>query len=416
MNILFLTRRFYPDIGGVETHVLRVAEELIRQGHSVTVIAEQVAGKSGNDTEEASFKWQSRYISDKMTGKVKGTDFSGQTANRSVKSSTFEGNSSVIEKNTKDDPYLSKIIIYRLPKVNEDRTKKLIIWKWLFQHRKLIKDADVVHCHDVFFWYMPFRFLYLTKKVFITFHGYEGVFPPAKKAILIRKVSEWLANGNICVGDYIKKWYGTRPDFVTYGGRSEAPHRLVLGEAEVPTGNYQREKMAKKLNIVFVGRVAEDTGVLMYAEALEQLRVKKVQFSFEVAGDGPLRYEFEKYGTVHGFVPDPDIYMQKADIVFASSYLSILQALSFSKLVVSVYGNPLKEDYLRMAPFSKGVEILSDSEKMINIIDRYRTDKASFANKIKVGHEWASQQTWENLTIMYLQLWNMNKRGIGKTG
>jgi glycosyltransferase involved in cell wall biosynthesis len=405
MNILFLTRRFYPDIGGVETHVLRVVEELIRQGHTVTVVAEQVTGKSENDTEEASLKWQNRYISDKMTGRVKQIYNSGQTTHGSVKSSTFGGNSSVVEKNTKADPYLSKIIIYHLPKVKEDRTKKLIIWKWLFQHRKLIKDADVVHCHDVFFWYMPFRFLYLTKKVFITFHGYEGVFPPAKKAILIRKLSEWLAHGNICVGDYIKKWYGTRPDFVTYGGVDSRKWKMENG----------KWKKTPPLSIVFVGRIAEDTGVLVYAKALEQLRLKKVNFSFEVAGDGPLRDEFEKYGTVHGFVPGPEGYMQKADIVFASSYLSILQALSFSKLVMSVYGNPLKEDYLRMAPFSKGVEILSDPKDIINIIDRYQTDKANFANKVKIGHEWAYQQTWENLANIYLQLWNMNKRGIGKT-
>lgn len=94
----------------------------------------------------------------------------------------------------------------------------LFIWLWFFRNRSVIEEADIVHCHDVFFWYLPFRFLYPKKPVYTTFHGYETAFPPSRKAVLIRKISEKLSWGNICVGDYIKKWYGTKPTFVTYGG------------------------------------------------------------------------------------------------------------------------------------------------------------------------------------------------------
>jgi len=71
----------------------------------------------------------------------------------------------------------------------------------------LIQEADIVHCHDVFFWYLPFRFLYPKKKVFTTFHGWEGIFPPKWQAKVIRNISEKLSFGNICVGDFIRKWY-----------------------------------------------------------------------------------------------------------------------------------------------------------------------------------------------------------------
>ena len=40
MKILFLTALFYPSIGGVETHVHEIAEELIKLGNQVTIVTE----------------------------------------------------------------------------------------------------------------------------------------------------------------------------------------------------------------------------------------------------------------------------------------------------------------------------------------------------------------------------------------
>jgi hypothetical protein len=53
----------------------------------------------------------------------------------------------------------------------------------MWNNRDLIKEADIIHCHDVFFWYLPFRFLFPQKKVYIPFHGYEGNNPPNKRKI-----------------------------------------------------------------------------------------------------------------------------------------------------------------------------------------------------------------------------------------
>lgn len=165
MTILFFTSRFWPEIGGVETHALEVAKELVKRGHKVSVISENHGG-----------------LKDKE-------DYKG-------------------------------IEIYRIKIQTSERLKKFAIWHWLFKNRNLIKKADTIHCHDVFYWFLPYKFLYPKKPVFTTFHGYETKFPPSKKAIFIRKISEKLSWGNICVGDYIKKWYGTKPDYVTYGGVS----------------------------------------------------------------------------------------------------------------------------------------------------------------------------------------------------
>ena len=159
MRILFLSRRFYPDLGGVEKHVYELSKILIRKGHIVTVVT------------------QSQGAENEIDG----------------------------------------IQIRRISDVPETWFKKFYIWIWFVLNIKLLKDAKVVHAHDVYFWYWPFKFMFLSKKSFVTFHGYE-TYPIKKKAIISRKLSEYLSNGNIIVGDFIKKWYGTTPNYVIYGG------------------------------------------------------------------------------------------------------------------------------------------------------------------------------------------------------
>ncbi|MBI4091770.1 MAG: glycosyltransferase family 4 protein, partial [Candidatus Levybacteria bacterium] len=192
MNVLFLTRRFYPDIGGVEKHVLEVSKELVKRGHEVTVITEN------------SFSLKLRGVN---------------TYHSEDQSDTYSINSNKAVKSIQiDHSELKKIKVLRLNFGKENSFKKFRVWLRLLRHTDTIKKSSVVHCHDVFFWYLPFRFLFPFKKVFTTFHGYETIFPPSTKARLLRKISEKLSYGNICIGDFIKKWYGTKPDYVTYGG------------------------------------------------------------------------------------------------------------------------------------------------------------------------------------------------------
>ena len=94
----------------------------------------------------------------------------------------------------------------------------LYIWFWLFKNRSLIKQSDIIHCHDVFIWYLPFRFLYPGKKVFTTFHGWEGIWPIPWKNIFYKRLAAKLSRGNICIGKYIEKYYGIKANKIIYGG------------------------------------------------------------------------------------------------------------------------------------------------------------------------------------------------------
>ena len=342
MTVLFFSRLFWPHVGGVERHVLEVGKELVARGHTVTVVA---------------------------------------------------------ERHSKDLPmkdYFGEIQIYRISIGSDSWFKKFRIWLWLLRHKELIAEADVIHCHDVFFWFLPLRFLFPKKPVYTTFHGYEGKFPPSQNAILVRRLSAYWSKGNICVGDYIEKWYWTKSSYVTYGA-VRLGHR-AKSEERTRTVN-------EKIKILLIGRLEKDTGITTYLNAIKRLKRKKVRFKLEVCGDGPLREKVEKFGKVYGFVEDLGPFLEHADIVFTSSYLSILEALAYKKVVIAVYENPLKEDYLAMAPFANTIVITPSPKEISEHVVRLTQNVKARDWLTNKGYHWVSDQSWEKVTDMYEALW-----------
>lgn len=339
MNILFFTRLFHPHIGGVEKYVYELSKQFIKKGHNVIVVSE---------------------LHDKKI----------------PMSENWEG-----------------IEIYRIPVSNKEWSKKFLIWKWFFQHKNLIEKADVIHCHDVFFWYLPFRFIYLNKPVYTTFQGYEE-YPVSKKAIILRKISELLSWGNICTGDFIKKWYGTKPSYVSYGG--------------VNIDEYKQSGIKNKKSAVFVGRLDAQTSVETYLEGIQIIKRKIPNFEFIVVGDGELRKQTQRYAKVVGFQKNLNPYFRKYNFAFVSRYLTILQAMINKRLVFSVYDNPLKRDYLKMSPFAEYVVIVDSPKKLASEVISYMKNSKKEEKIVREAFLWASKQTWESLAYIYLKLWKKN--------
>lgn len=339
MTILFFTRLFYPHIGGVEKHVVEIGKRLVAKGHKVIIITEELQ-------------------------------------------------CNIADKNTKTKNGLE---IYRIPVGQQNKLKKLTIWFWLFRNRNIIKKADVIHCHDVFFWYLPIRLLYLRKPVFTTFHGYES-YPITSKAIIIHKISEKLSFGNICIGDFIKKWYRTKPDYVSYGA--------------VEADNFKvHNPKFKKESALFIGRLDDQTGILTYNEAFIKLRKKYPKFKFLIIGEGPDKHLINKHAELMGFQKDPEKYFPQYHFAFVSRYLSMLEAMAAKRLVFAVYDNPVKEDYLKMTPFAKFIIIENDSSRLAKKVTYYLNHPKEEKQLIDKAFNWVKKQSWEALVELYLTLW-----------
>lgn len=355
MKILFLTRSYLPNIGGVEKHVEKITEVLIEKGHEVSII-----------TEKPSTSYSNNY-------------HSNITSARAVEDN----------KNPK---------IIRIEVGDDNWFKKFKVWFILIKHIKVIMVSDVVHCHDVFFWYLPFKFIFPFKKVYTTFHGYEGNKIPKSKAIFMHKLSEKLSNGNICIGDLLKKWYGTKPTYVSYGAID-----LKLIE-------FQNKFIKKEKDVIFAGRLEEETGVLEYLKAIYILKVKGIDLSVDVYGDGQLKKQAMAYVSKYklkvkfmGFVSNVTDYIPKYKIIFVSRYLGILEALALRVPIFAQYNNAIKKDYLYMAPFAKHMVIASTGKEIAAAMEKYINKDLSIDTK--GGYAWVKDKTWENMVNIYLKLW-----------
>ena len=334
MNILLLTRLYYPHIGGVERHVEEVSKRLVEKGYKVTIVTELL--------------------------------------DRTKREETLDG---------------IKIIRFTYHKIKF--LGLIFIWLQLLRRFQLIKTSDIVHIHDVFIWYLPFKFLFPKKVVYTTFHGWEGKYPIPPKFKFLRKIAEKLTLGNICVGDYLKKWYETKSTYTTYGG--------------VELYNYHTTVRVN--SAVFIGRLTRDTGLPIYLSTLKLL--KKCKFEIDFLGDGKLRDKAQEFGKVHGFVEDIIPYLIKAKFVFTSGYLSILEAMAAKKLVFAVYDNPVKQDYLEMSPFAKWIVAENSPKILAEKVGYYLKHPEEEKKLVEEGYNWASRQTWDKVVSLYLKLWGI---------
>lgn len=360
MTVLFLSRLFYPHIGGVEKHVLEISKILVSKGHKVIIISE-------NSQESHSTPYQSDSPSARPVGKLKNLES------------------------------------YNINPGKDDWFKKFRIWKQLWKHRDLIRSADVVHCHDVFFWYLPFRFLFLTKPVYTTFHGYEGNNIPNKKAIFMHKLSEKLSYGNICVGDFLKKWYGTKPTFITYGAVDLQTINKYITE----------NKNTKKFNdkVIFFGRLENETGIMKYLEALKILKKKGISLELDIYGEGSLKEGVIKYKkennlkiNLKGFIMNIESVLNNYEYVFCSRYLSILESMAFRKPIFAEYNNAIKKDYLQMAPFAEYISISKDANEIAQNLEEFILGRKKLM--VENAYTWVKTETWDKMADTYLKLWS----------
>ncbi len=347
MSVLFVAPCSYFDRGGVETHVREVANEFVEDGHFVTIISISPQVFSRNYYKKDSL----RVICIPLGRKI---------INRFINAN-----------------------LHLLSRIKE------------------FYRADIVHYHDyktLCHWSVlvyPVLFL-LRKKVYITFHGWEGKVPPSRVVKYQRKGAELIVRGNMCIGHFISKWYGTKPTIVSYGGVRIPP--LANGEL---------------FNTVFVGRLEQDSGIMSFLQAWSDVKKQFPWMSLIVCGDGTMRTNLEEFVDNHklrdiefvGSVSNPQYYIMNCRLVFASGYLSILEAFSCKRPVISIYENELKKDYLVMMPNSREMMwIVRDSKGVVSSIAEALANK----EKPKKAFEFAKENSWNEVKSSYYKLWGLH--------
>ena len=294
-------------------------------------------------------------------------------------------------------PHLEKagfeLTIFNKKEIFKNRPLKkfiglLQIWLELAKRIKLIKQADGVFIHDVFIYYLPFKIIFPRKKVISTFHGWEKIYPIPLKNILYKQLTQKLSYKTISIGSYINKYYhlNNKNNYLSYGA------------VKIPSTQVDLTKKEKN-SFLFVGRLEKDTGLPIFLDFLNILLKKKIIFSVQFCGDGPMQKDCAKYGKVLGFV-DVNKYLAKSEACFVGGYLSILEAMASKNIVLSAFNSELKKDYLLSSPFAKNIVCADNAEALF---EKY----IGLKNKpelIAKNYQLAKEYSFEKLTNLYIKL------------
>jgi glycosyltransferase involved in cell wall biosynthesis len=277
-------------------------------------------------------------------------------------------------------------------------TGVLKFWGGLMRLWSLLSRADWIHCHDyeaLLKWYLPFRLLMPRKPLTITFHGWEGQYPPRPAVVRARRVTAALARANLCIGGFIPVWYGTRADAIS------------LGAVEPPLVYEEKTERA-----VFVGRLAPDTGLMTYLDGIDCLQRRYgIRLPLDVYGEGPLASRAE--GVVrernlevsfHGVVEDAPARLGPARFAFVSGYLAILEAMIRRTPVFGVHEHPLKHDYLASLPPGL-MAVAASPEELCEQLYRAVTQPEETTRMVDAAEDWARKQTPAALADTYEEIW-----------
>ena len=356
-RILFICASFFPDKGGVEKHVFELSKELIRKGYIVDVITVSI------DPEIPV-------------------------------TSTIEG-----------------INVFRIKAFSRGFLNRLYVnLRFILNIRRFIY-SDIIHFHDYFpvwGWNLINVFIIkalLKKKFYVTFHGWEGRYPPENSVVFKRRLVDKLSSGSISIGHYVNKWYKTYSKHISYGA-VKPPIVNFLQNPLIP------EENSKNTQFLFIGRLESDTGILQYLNQLQELSNHRDDYELTICGDGTLFpfisemiKDFSFKISMKGFINDIDSEIKSADFVLTSGYLGILEALSHGKPVIATYDNKLKHDYLTMMPHQKDIFFICDDS--VKIVDILNTEDEILTNMVNMGIRFALSQSWLEMRKKYEKLWNI---------
>lgn len=341
-HIVHVAQYYAPHGGGIESHLVQLNKLLIDRGYQVSVLTTQ------HDT------------------KLKASE-------------SMDG-----------------VTVYRLPvgkTVLSSLNYKLQLWTEVVRQATLLRGADIIQVHDVMWWLLPLWPL-IGHKVYMIFHGWEGIFPIPWHVKLQRWLWAKLAKKTIHVGTYLQRFYWDKPDRIIFGAVDK---RFITQPSQ--------SKQSKKLQFVYIGRLVAENEMEKYILLAAQLRKRLPNSEVLWLGDGPFKAACAKVGKTVGFVSDVLPYLDQADIVFATSYLSTMQAQARGKIVCALHSHPLKEATLTTFPTADSMLISDDVSTMLTLIE-----KVIESPELKKFHEqrvqqWARQQTWQHVADEYEKLW-----------
>lgn len=257
----------------------------------------------------------------------------------------------------------------------------------------ILKQADVIHVHDVFFWLYPLLPYLIGKRIFTTFHGYERDQGPTLGQIAQHRIAAQLSRGTLAIGAYHDKWYGTHSTVTVSGAVCEDLCTHATVKRDIP--------------LLFLGRLAPQSDFLPTLEAYRQARKQGLETPLTVVGTGPDHQAGQEFANKHslpvqflGAQNNGWRWLARAEQALVSRFLSIHEALTLGTPVQALASECIKQDYLRMTPFAKWIKIAHTPDQLAQ-----QLLTAPFLDP--AAQSWSRQRTWKRMASLYEALWRV---------
>lgn len=241
MKILQVTNRFYPSLGGVETHVLEISKRFVNLGHEVTVISSDFKELAGSE----------KYSKQESSGQVFGINF-------------------------------KRFWSFRIFGIDASTTPVGMFF-WLLWN---IRKYDVVHSHTYGYmvgWLPVLIGKLFRKKVVFTPHYSDGAgVSPVIKKIFDTLIASW----EFCLVDWvialtsiekkvIQETYGAKNVAVVPNGITPIDKTNYLSKKEVLTKLLPEYDLVNKKIIFSIGRLDKRKGHIFLIKAMEEIEKER---------------------------------------------------------------------------------------------------------------------------------------------
>lgn len=343
MRIVHFVHRMYPDIGGVELSVERIAAEMSHAGHDVTIVTE--------------------------------------TPDASVRDA--------------EDVRIRHLSVRPVRPFTRAR-----YWSWMSAHRDEFARADVLHFHDYgtfVHWYLPLYAVLRSPVYAMTFHGFDS-WPVRRRDDVQRAFSARRMDVTFGAGDFLRMHYSQRIDH-TYVG---APlRRRTNGVWQAQPAFLFIGRLAPDTCI------AEVAAELAAAAAATRRNASLTLVGDGVLENELLGLKNEWFDVIHTpATPDVSGFLETAGVMIGTGFLSVLDAFAYDVPVIAPALTPIKRDYFHSLPdvehnllyCESRTALRSTFESLLHGDGFHRASSAALSARCL-----ADSLTWEGIADLYLK-------------
>ena len=352
MKIVFFVYRYWPDVGGVEKYIHRLAKAVQGMGHEARVIVP--AHRAGLPSRE------------------------------------FHDGIEVIRFPGYRSPARAWFHLMRL--------------QWVFCR------ADVIHVsntHMLEYFYRMVAWTLPNRPLFLTRHGMSYIYPvpESEKARARRSID--LVDGVVHDGCFIGTRLGVKADCVPNQGLHPEADALPVIPEPAPTSATFVGRLEPDSGIeIYVDAIdvlIRDFGLSIALDVYGGGTLEDALRN-RAARDGlPV--------TFHGWQEGAQERITEGCFALVAGRLAMQEAMARRRLVVAAYVDPLKRDYVCGEPFSPYLVSGGDARTIAAQVAHYATHHDERKRMVEQAYAYARTLSWRRTAAAYVDLWTHPPRG-----